>query len=136
MYSPFGLFDVAIDIREGEGGRKALERFQKETIRSSPDESIFAWVSGDFKTSGMLAPALDCFANSGNIRFGQGKYSGRAQYQMTKDGLESRHQWNLSDQMRGNGVAATGKRSPSASPHGYGMPGLSVRETSQSDCEG
>lgn len=70
-YCLLGTFDVNMIPCYGEG-RKAFLRLQ-ETIISSRigdlDESIFAWKSNAYETSGLLAPWPDCFEKSGNILF-------------------------------------------------------------------
>jgi hypothetical protein len=90
-YSLLGLFNVHMPPLYGEG-QNAFQRLQQEIIRTSDDESIFAWRSpyvAEFprnapphdldaaaksrkNRSGLLAPALDYFADSGNIRGGSG----------------------------------------------------------------
>lgn len=42
-YSLMGLFDVNMPMIYGEGGRKAFLRLQEEIIKTSNDQSIFAW---------------------------------------------------------------------------------------------
>ncbi|KAF4493061.1 Vegetative incompatibility protein HET-E-1 [Colletotrichum fructicola Nara gc5] len=44
-YSLLGLFDVHIPLLYGEGGKNAFLRLQEELIRTSHDQSIFAWQS-------------------------------------------------------------------------------------------
>jgi hypothetical protein len=86
-YSLLGLFSVHMPPLYGEG-QNAFQRLQQEIIRTSDDESIFAWRSpyvADYPTnasphdldaaatsrknrSGLLAPSLDYFADSGTIR--------------------------------------------------------------------
>lgn len=38
-----GLFEVNMPLLYGEGGRSAFHRLQEEMMKSSPDQSIFAW---------------------------------------------------------------------------------------------
>jgi hypothetical protein len=44
-YSLMGLFGVHMPILYGEGKEKAFERLQLEIIKSSSDQTIFAWVA-------------------------------------------------------------------------------------------
>lgn len=67
VYSLLGLFDVNMDIRYGEGYERAFLRLQREIVDNDPSEDIFAWTSSKLATSGLLAPDIDCFANSGDI---------------------------------------------------------------------
>lgn len=67
-YCLLGIFDVNMALLYGEGGKKAFFRLQLEIIKSSNDDSIFAWTDPDLPISGMLAPWPSAFANSGDIR--------------------------------------------------------------------
>ncbi|ETN38886.1 uncharacterized protein HMPREF1541_06927 [Cyphellophora europaea CBS 101466] len=67
VYSLIGLFDINMDIRYGEGYERAFYRLQKEIVENDPSEDIFAWTSDKLAKSGLLAPDIDCFANSGDI---------------------------------------------------------------------
>lgn len=67
-YCLLGIFDVNMALLYGEGGKKAFFRLQLEIIKSSNDDSIFAWTDSDLPISGMLAPWPSAFANSGDIR--------------------------------------------------------------------
>lgn len=67
VYSLLGLFGINIDIRYGEGYENAFLRLQKEIVENDPSEDIFAWTSDKLSTSGLLAPDIDCFVNSGDI---------------------------------------------------------------------
>lgn len=69
-YSLLGLVGVNMSLIYGEGS-KAFLRLQQEIIKQTDDESIFAWryvspPSG--LISGVLAPHVDFFAHSGNVR--------------------------------------------------------------------
>ena len=87
-YSVLGIFDLNMDLRYGEG-RKAFGRLQEMIITSSTDESIFAWRSDAFESSGLLAPWPDCFRHSGNVILRPDKIShARESYQMTSQGLK------------------------------------------------
>lgn len=86
-YCMLGLFDVTMDLRPGEG-RKAFLRLQEVIIGGSPDESIFAWTSHEYETSGLLAPWTDCFRHSGNVFLRPDKIvHSRGSYQMANGGL-------------------------------------------------
>ena len=86
-YCMLGIFDLNMDLRYGEG-KKAFVRLQEMIINSSPDESIFAWKSEKFESSGLLAPWPDCFRYSGDVVLRPDKISyARADYQMTGPGL-------------------------------------------------
>ena len=67
-YSLLGIFDVHMALLYGEGGKKAFFRLQLEIIKSSNDDSIFAWTDDELPISGMLAPWPSAFASSGDIR--------------------------------------------------------------------
>ena len=86
-YCMLGIFDLNMDLRYGEG-KKAFVRLQEMIIGSSSDESIFAWKSEKFASSGLLAPWPDCFKGSGDVVLRPDKISyARADYQMTGQGL-------------------------------------------------
>lgn len=65
-YCLLGLFDVNMPLIYGEG-TKAFARLQETIIRSSYDESIFAWKDKDVKNNGILATSPACFSESGDI---------------------------------------------------------------------
>ena len=56
-YSLLGLFDVNMPLLYGEGKVKAFRRLQEEIMKSSEDETLFAWESAHSSTS------LDVLAN-------------------------------------------------------------------------
>lgn len=62
-YALMGLFSVNMPILYGEGQQKAFKRLQLEIIKSSPDQSIFAWQSNQ-ESSGLLAESPLYFADS------------------------------------------------------------------------
>lgn len=70
-YSLMGIFRVHMPVIYGEGEKKAFFRLQLEIIRTSHDQSIFAWsnpVAVDHKEgSWPFALYPDYFAKSGNI---------------------------------------------------------------------
>ena len=88
-YCLLGLFDVNMPLLYGEGAVRAFQRLQREIIRDSEDESIFAWM-GDGGLSGLLAAAPADFASSGSV-FRLVHYR-RAPYAMTNKGLNIRFQ--------------------------------------------
>ena len=67
-YSLMGLLDVNIPMLYGEG-KKAFHRLQLEIIRTSNDQSIFAWTSNPFggRTSSVLADNPSFFQNCSEI---------------------------------------------------------------------
>lgn len=65
-YCLMGLFDVNMPLLYGEGS-KAFMRLQLEIVKSSNDESIFAWKDASLRYSGMFAQSPAAFSDSGNI---------------------------------------------------------------------
>ncbi|KAI0672180.1 hypothetical protein C8Q78DRAFT_732380 [Trametes maxima] len=67
-YSLLGLFNVRMPILYGEGPRAFL-RLQEEILRTTDDQSIFAWHyhQGHDHPDSLLAFAPCCFARSGDI---------------------------------------------------------------------
>jgi hypothetical protein len=91
-YCLLGLFDVNMAPRYGEG-TKAFLRLQLKIIRTSDDESIFAWSEENnrqrinpYPAYGLLAPSPAAFSSSGNIRRAVFD-SSRGPYAMTNKGL-------------------------------------------------
>jgi len=69
-YCLLGLFNVNMPPLYGEG-EKAFMRLQMEILKTSDDESIFAWYKDGFKPgvlSGLLASSARQFKHSKNIR--------------------------------------------------------------------
>jgi len=73
-YCLMGLFDVNMPLLYGEGGQKAFFRLQEEILKSTDDETLFAWrwkmepavrhISQEAPPfSGLLAPDPSCFAD-------------------------------------------------------------------------
>ncbi|KAL8989516.1 MAG: hypothetical protein Q9169_008345 [Polycauliona sp. 2 TL-2023] len=95
-YCMLGLCDVNMPLLYGEG-HKAFRRLQLEIIRNTDDESIYAWFCNSLGSpesfeSGMIAPAPQCFANSGHIakaehEFGSLALKSKSPYSMTNKGL-------------------------------------------------
>jgi hypothetical protein len=67
-YCLMGIFGINMPMLYGEGGR-AFIRLQEEIIRSSPDQSIFAWESDrrEDRAGGLLASSPAAFSKSGDI---------------------------------------------------------------------
>ncbi|KAG8529033.1 uncharacterized protein KY384_006723 [Bacidia gigantensis] len=66
-YCLLGLFDVNLPLLYGEG-MKAFTRLQREIIRHSSDQSIFAWTTKSrAENTGMFASDPSAFANSGDV---------------------------------------------------------------------
>ena len=67
-YSLMGLLDVNMPMLYGEG-KKAFHRLQLEIIRTSNDQSIFAWTSNSLgcRTSNILADDPSFFQNCSGI---------------------------------------------------------------------
>lgn len=62
-YSLLGLFNIAIPILYGEGLSKAFARLQEEIMKSTFDQTLFAW-RGPYQSSGLLAHYPSDFANT------------------------------------------------------------------------
>lgn len=92
-YCLIGLFDVHIPLLYGEG-TQAFIRLQEEIIRTSDDQSVFAWSTrldapwdkDSFLDSGVLAGSPAAFAGSGKIIPFPIKAK-RQPYSMTNKGL-------------------------------------------------
>jgi hypothetical protein len=68
-YCLMGIFDVNMPMLYGEG-KKAFIRLQEEIIKSSDDETIYAWRDLDAAPSslrGLFATSPECFAKSGSV---------------------------------------------------------------------
>lgn len=88
-YCLLGLFDVNMPLLYGERER-AFFRLQLEILRSSDDESIFAWRASSPGPSGMLARSPYVFKSSGNIRKMELRPEQRVPWSWTNKGLEFR----------------------------------------------
>jgi hypothetical protein len=86
-YSLMGLFGVSMPVLYGEGDR-AFERLQTEIMRTSDDESLFAWSRHwDDGRGGLLATSPDDFDDCDNV-FRLPRLDGRIlPYGMTNRGL-------------------------------------------------
>jgi hypothetical protein len=85
-YSLMGLFGVNMPPLYGEG-EKAFIRLQLEILRTSDDESIFAWRDPNNLSSGLLAHSPDAFQLSNNITRFESLYDDKPPYSMTNKGL-------------------------------------------------
>jgi hypothetical protein len=90
-YSLMGIFDVNMPLLYGEGG-KAFSRLQEEIMKSSTDQSLFAWTSHQSSNqnestshddSGLLARHPKAFSHSSNIV----PYQSKIAFSMTNKGL-------------------------------------------------
>jgi len=87
-YSLMGIFDVAMPLLYGEG-EKAFLRLQEEIMKSSDDESIFAWINPDAdddQLHGLLADDPSYFFKSGRMTYYQ-DFEDREPYVMSNRGL-------------------------------------------------
>ena len=83
-YSLMGLFGIQIPMLYGEG-ENAFSRLQEEIIRTTPDDSIFAWRAAWGSTSsycGLLAKSPDVFEQSQTVD------QGRSTFAMSNLGLK------------------------------------------------
>ena len=88
-YCMLGLCGVNMPLLYGEG-KKAFTRLQLEIIRTSDDESIFAWFSDSNITgSGVLASSPEAFARSGQV-VKHRPLPGKMPFAMTNKGLHYR----------------------------------------------
>lgn len=68
-------------------GVNAFYRLQEEIVRSSSDESIFAWVDETLTQSGLFAPSPAVFASFGMVVPIQNSKIRRAPFSITNYGL-------------------------------------------------
>ncbi|KAL1845631.1 hypothetical protein Daus18300_014486 [Diaporthe australafricana] len=69
-YCLMGVFSVNMPMLYGEGGQRAFLRLQEEIMKTSDDQSLFAWVNRDADPEalhGLLAPSPAAFAHSNGI---------------------------------------------------------------------
>ncbi|ETS77963.1 hypothetical protein PFICI_10025 [Pestalotiopsis fici W106-1] len=86
-YCMLGIFDLNMPLLYGEG-RKAFTRLQEEIIKTSSDQSIFAWTWNDDVPSdwtSILAPSPSTFSQAANI-FAYSKRNSTS-YSITNVGL-------------------------------------------------
>jgi Heterokaryon incompatibility protein (HET) len=87
-YCMIGVFGISLGVIYGEGLKLAFRRLQEAIIKSSPDESIFAWTSENLQQSGLLAPSPACFRDSRDVIFDKKNYCVRGSYSMENVGLK------------------------------------------------
>ncbi|KAH7399783.1 heterokaryon incompatibility protein-domain-containing protein [Cadophora sp. MPI-SDFR-AT-0126] len=87
-YCLMGLFDINMPPLYGEGS-KAFLRLQLEILRTSDDETIFAWMSepGDRLLRGLLAHSVANFSESSTFTQGRKHPKYRPPYSVTNQGL-------------------------------------------------
>ena len=80
-YCVMGLFDINMPLLYGEGREKAFRRLQEEIIKSTDDESIYAWTVDAKKVAhkdqhfwGILASGPEAFGNHGGMVPTRSKY--------------------------------------------------------------
>lgn len=88
-YCLLGIFDVNMPPLYGEKS-KAFTRLQHEIIKSSDDESIFAWESNSNAAGGMLATSPKSFKKAGRIVNIRLRPEERMPYFITNKGLQIR----------------------------------------------
>lgn len=89
-YCLMGLFDVNMPMLYGEGAEKAFLRLQEEIMKSSDDQSLFAWRDEralSWKRYGLLATSPRFFHGSNHIVPYQ-DWKSRPPYVMTNRGLQ------------------------------------------------
>ena len=67
-YCMLGIFDVNMPLLYGEGKTKAFIRLQSEILKTSYDDSIFAWNDPELWSTGLLATSPHDFIKCGNIK--------------------------------------------------------------------
>lgn len=68
VYSLFGIFQVSLPMVYGEGGEAAFQRLQQAILRTSEDDTLFAWTGIHHRYGGLLAPNLEAFKQGGIFR--------------------------------------------------------------------
>ncbi|KAI6007490.1 hypothetical protein EDC04DRAFT_2781149 [Pisolithus marmoratus] len=75
VYALMGLFGVNLPILYGEGETKTFLKLQNEILKTTDDQSIFAWrsasgtsASSEPHGSGLLADTSKCFANCRDVQ--------------------------------------------------------------------
>ena len=91
-YCMLGLFGINMPLLYGER-EKAFFRLQQEIIRSTDDETIYAWTSSPFSSSqdasGMLAYSpMDFRYSSGLVQNDRQPYASRSPVTITNKGLQ------------------------------------------------
>lgn len=109
-YCALGMFGVSMFIKYGEGGEKAFQRLQEELVKSSDDESLFAWtwterdegvkLTEKKKSHGLLAPWPTCFTACGTLTIDSKKKQARVRYMADKKGVAFNIPCGLPDRKR------------------------------------
>ena len=86
-YCLMGIFGVHMPLLYGEG-ENAFIRLQLEIMKSSDDDSLFAWEDLHAKTYGLLAPSPTSFKYSADVIRVQSDSLRSLPYAMTNKGLE------------------------------------------------
>ncbi|KAI6110692.1 hypothetical protein EDD16DRAFT_1231821 [Pisolithus croceorrhizus] len=75
VYALMGLFGVNLPILYGEGETRTFLKLQNEIIKTTDDQSIFAWcpaagtsAEAESHASGLLAYTFKCFADCGDVQ--------------------------------------------------------------------
>ncbi|KAI6012987.1 hypothetical protein EDC04DRAFT_2579676 [Pisolithus marmoratus] len=75
VYALMGLFSVNLPILYGEGEMRTFLKLQIEIMKTTDDQSIFAWhsaggasASSESHGSGLLADTSECFADCGDVQ--------------------------------------------------------------------
>ncbi|KAJ6445964.1 hypothetical protein O9K51_00730 [Purpureocillium lavendulum] len=81
-YCLLGIFDINMPLLYGEGRAKAFKRLQEEIIKSTEDESLYAWRCKTDSAQGrhfwgLLAESPAAFGNYGTLLPVQSKYLSR-----------------------------------------------------------
>ncbi|KAF1973497.1 hypothetical protein BU23DRAFT_580254 [Bimuria novae-zelandiae CBS 107.79] len=86
-YSLMRIFHVNMPVLYGEGVKNAFRRLQLEILKTSFDQSIFAW-RGAYDSSGLIASSPSDFAHTPNLSPWQTRHL--APFSMTNVGLSIR----------------------------------------------
>ncbi|KAI4223591.1 MAG: hypothetical protein L6R36_005300 [Xanthoria steineri] len=87
-YCLMGLFNVNMSLLYGEGSVKAFQRLQHKIIKTSEDESLFAWSAYDsLPLIGLFAPHPSFFRECGDIEPVEDPRIQRMPYSITNRGL-------------------------------------------------
>ena len=95
-YCLLGLFNINLPLLYGEG-MKAFSRLQHEIIKTTVDESIFAWKNDTLWTSGMFAQSPLDFKDSGDIVLIWDSQARPSPYALTNLGLEIERDLSTAD---------------------------------------
>lgn len=87
-YCLLGLFDINMPLLYGEGEAKAFKRLQEEIIKSTDDDTIYAWACDSKKSeeklwSGLLADSPAFFARKDSLVIGRSPHLTRTYSQAT-----------------------------------------------------